>query len=75
MGALVEAITRLRGDRELRARMSENGRAFVTARYLRSTLAEKYLNALETALAGQQPMTAAEQKPAERGSPQLTIDE
>lgn len=75
MGALIEAITRLRGDRELRARMSENGRAFVTARYLRSTLAEKYLNALETALAGQQPMTAAEQKPAERGSPQLTIDE
>lgn len=75
VGALVEAITRLRGDRELRARMSENGRAFVTARYLRSTLAEKYLNALETALAGQQPMTAAEQKPAERGSPQLTIDE
>lgn len=75
VGALIEAITRLRGDRELRARMSENGRAFVTARYLRSTLAEKYLNALEVVIGGQQPMTAAEQEPAERGSPQLTIDE
>ncbi len=46
--ALVEAILRLRDDRELRARMSENGRAFVRARYLRSDLAEKYLDALET---------------------------
>src|SRR5262249_46988275 len=43
--AMVEAVIRLRGDRELRARMSENGRSFVRTRYLRSTLAEKYLNA------------------------------
>lgn len=75
VAALVEAITRLRGDFGLRARMSEDGRAFVTARYLRSTLAEKYLNALEAVIAGQHPMTKPSQQPAERGSPQLTIDE
>jgi len=51
--ALVEAVTRLRGDWELRARMSGNGRSFVRTRYLRSTLAEKYLNALETVVAKQ----------------------
>jgi len=49
--ALVEAVIRLRGDRELRDRMSGNGRSFVRKSYLRSTLAEKYLNALETAVA------------------------
>ncbi|MGH9936207.1 MAG: glycosyltransferase family 4 protein [Blastocatellia bacterium] len=51
--ALVEAVIRLRGDRELRDRMSGNGRSFVRTRYLRSTLAEKYLNALETVSADQ----------------------
>ena len=45
--ALVEAIIQLRGDRELRAEMSGNGRSFVKTRYLRSDLAEKFLNALE----------------------------
>lgn len=54
VGALIEAILRLRGDRELRARMSKNGRSFVKTRYLRSALAEKYLDALETVVADQQ---------------------
>jgi glycosyltransferase involved in cell wall biosynthesis len=45
--ALIEAIKRLRSDAELRARMGENGQRFVTTHYLRSTLAEKYLDALK----------------------------
>ncbi|HKQ79090.1 MAG TPA: glycosyltransferase family 4 protein [Blastocatellia bacterium] len=45
--ALVEAVIHLRGDRGLRAEMSGNGRSFVKTRYMRSDLAEKYLNALE----------------------------
>jgi glycosyltransferase involved in cell wall biosynthesis len=45
--ALVEAVVRLRGDRELRVEMSGNGRSFVKTHYLRSVLAENYLNALE----------------------------
>jgi colanic acid biosynthesis glycosyl transferase WcaI len=48
VAALVEAIIRLRDDRALRAEMSEKGRSFVKTRYLRSDLAETYLNALET---------------------------
>src|SRR5262249_21803567 len=38
--ALVDGVSRLRGARELRARMSESGRSFVRTRYLRSALAE-----------------------------------
>ena len=45
--ALVEAVIRLRGNQELRAEMSGNGRSFVKTNYLRSVLAENYLNALE----------------------------
>src|SRR5574341_1341306 len=45
--ALIEAIKRLRSDAELRGRMSDNGQRFVTTHYLRSTLAEEYLKALE----------------------------
>src|SRR5262249_17388928 len=51
--ALIDAIVCLRNDRELRARMSENGRSFVRARYLRSELAEKYLDALELVVGAQ----------------------
>ncbi len=64
--ALVEAIRRLRDDPELRARMSENGRAFVRSRYLRSDLAEKYLNALATAIADRKPMACANRQPADQ---------
>lgn len=45
--ALVNALISLRGDQKLRRQMSGNGQAFVKTRYLRSDLAEKYLNALE----------------------------
>ncbi|MGH9768648.1 MAG: glycosyltransferase family 4 protein [Blastocatellia bacterium] len=67
--ALVEAVSRLRDDRELRARMSENGRSFVRTRYLRSALAEKYLNALETVVAGQRPIAGSKRQSAERIPP------
>jgi len=63
--ALVEAVSRLRNDRELRSRMSGNGLSFVRTRYLRSNLAEKYLNALETVVVEQQP----------KSHDQLTVDE
>lgn len=72
VGALVEAILRLRGDRGLRAQMSENGRSFVKTRYLRSALAEKYLNALEAMVAGQRPLADRKRLAAEHNSP--TID-
>ncbi|MGH7810356.1 MAG: glycosyltransferase, partial [Candidatus Binatia bacterium] len=45
--ALIEAIKQLRSDAELRGRMSANGQRFVTTNYLRSTLAEEYLDALK----------------------------
>lgn len=45
--ALIEAIKRLRSDAELRARMGANGQRFVTTHYLRSRLAEEYLDALK----------------------------
>ncbi len=70
VGALVEAILRLRGDRELRARMSENGRSFVKTRYLRSALAEKYLDALEAVVADQQ-IEAAKRQTAEHIPPAI----
>ncbi|MGE0132659.1 MAG: glycosyltransferase family 4 protein [Blastocatellales bacterium] len=67
--ALVEAVNRLRGDQELRARMSDNGRSFVKTRYLRSALAEKYLSALEAIVASQQPEVAATRQTAEHNLP------
>ena len=45
--ALIEAINRLRSDAKLRGRMGVNGQRFVTTHYLRSTLAEEYLDALK----------------------------
>ncbi|MCI0660312.1 MAG: glycosyltransferase family 4 protein, partial [Acidobacteria bacterium] len=47
-GALIEAIDRMRKQPELRRMMSENGRQFVKKFYLRSMLAEKYLEALRS---------------------------
>ncbi len=46
VGALVEAITRLRNDPEQCAAMRQAGQAFARANYARSVLAEKYLEAL-----------------------------
>ena len=48
--ALIEAIERLRDDAELRNRMSANGQHFVKTHFLRSTLAEEYLDALASAV-------------------------
>ena len=47
-GALIEAIDRMRKQPELRRVMGENGRQFVKRFYLRSMLAEKYLEALKS---------------------------
>ncbi len=47
-GALIGAINRMRDGAELRKQMGENGRRFVTTHYLRSTMAEKYIDALES---------------------------
>jgi glycosyltransferase involved in cell wall biosynthesis len=43
---LIETINRLRSEPALRGQLSDNGKNFVKAHYLRSALAEKYLDAL-----------------------------
>jgi glycosyltransferase involved in cell wall biosynthesis len=48
--ALIDAISRLRADSALRRRMGLNGRRFAETHYLRSTLAEDYLNSLSSTL-------------------------
>lgn len=48
--ALVAAINQLRAEPELRKQISTSGQRFVKTHYLRSTLAERYLDALATAL-------------------------
>ncbi|MBK7599775.1 MAG: glycosyltransferase family 4 protein [Acidobacteria bacterium] len=47
--SLVESIRRLEKNKELRLQMSANGRTFVREFYLRSNLAENYLEALAVA--------------------------
>lgn len=47
--SLVESIRRLEKNKELRLQMSANGRTFVREFYLRSKLAENYLEALAVA--------------------------
>jgi glycosyltransferase involved in cell wall biosynthesis len=49
---LVDAIRRLRNSPEVVARFGVNGRRFVTTHYLRSTLAERYLDALSKVVGG-----------------------
>lgn len=51
---LVDAIRRLRSAPEVVARFGVNGRRFVTTHYLRSTLAERYLEALSKVVGGPQ---------------------
>lgn len=51
---LVDAIRRLRSAPEVVARFGVNGRRFVTMHYLRSTLAETYLEALSKVVGGAQ---------------------
>jgi glycosyltransferase involved in cell wall biosynthesis len=46
--ALIEAINRLQSDAVLRKQLGLNGRQFVKTYYLRSKLAEKYINAIES---------------------------
>jgi glycosyltransferase involved in cell wall biosynthesis len=46
--ALIEAINRLQSDEALRKQLGSNGRQFVKTHYLRSKLAEKYINAIES---------------------------
>jgi glycosyltransferase involved in cell wall biosynthesis len=46
--ALIDAISRLRADPALRRRMGLNGQRFAKTHYLRSTLAEDYLNSLSS---------------------------
>ncbi len=46
--ALIDAINWMRNDAELRRQLGANGRRFVKTNYLRSNLAEKYLEALES---------------------------
>ncbi len=50
--AMAEAIQRLRSDEALRRQLIENGRTFVRKNYLRSALAERYLESLAAALSG-----------------------
>lgn len=52
VSALVAAIRQLRDDAALRGRLIENGRRFVRVHYLRSALAETYVEALAETLKG-----------------------
>jgi glycosyltransferase involved in cell wall biosynthesis len=69
--ALVEAICRLRDDRELREGMREKGPVFVRTHYLRSVLAERYLRALEKVIADQ-PSTIGAKRQSIEHSPTAT---
>ena len=51
---LVDAIRRLRSTPDLVARFGANGRRFVTTHHMRSTLAERYLEALSKVVGGPQ---------------------
>lgn len=51
--ALVAAINQLRAEPDLRKRLSESGQQFVKTHYLRSALAEKYLDAISAVVGGQ----------------------
>jgi glycosyltransferase involved in cell wall biosynthesis len=53
IGQLVEAIKRLRAEPELARRLGASGAQFVKTHYLRSALAEQYLEALKTVGSGQ----------------------
>ncbi len=61
---LIETINYLRSETALRGRLSDNGKHFVKAHYLRSALAEKYLDALGSVV----------NDPERRESPQKTQD-
>jgi len=54
--ALVAAINQLRAEPDLRKRLGESGQRFVKANYLRSALAEKYLDAIELVAGGWWPV-------------------
>jgi glycosyltransferase involved in cell wall biosynthesis len=69
--ALVAAINRLRAEPELRQQMSVSGQQFVRAYYLRSMLAEKYLDVIEPVVGGRWTV-GGEVSPAIRFQP--TID-
>lgn len=60
--ALFEAIKYLRADAALRQQLSANGRQFVRTHYLRSTLAEKYLSALESVIDGRWSVISSRQQ-------------
>ncbi|MFN0088104.1 MAG: glycosyltransferase family 4 protein [Blastocatellia bacterium] len=66
---MVEAILRLRADGGLRGQLSENGRAFVRKNYLRSALAERYLESLGTILSGRLAIRGANSPTAEHRPP------
>jgi glycosyltransferase involved in cell wall biosynthesis len=69
--ALAAAIEKLRSDPDLRTRMSENGRRFVTVNYLRSALAEEYADALAAVVRGNR----CARVPAGKPSPQAPARE
>ncbi|MDX2030352.1 MAG: glycosyltransferase family 4 protein [Blastocatellia bacterium] len=67
--AMVEAILRLRSDAALRGQLRDNGRAFVRKNYLRSALAERYLESLGTILSGRLAIRGATPPAAEHRPP------
>ncbi|HMV49632.1 MAG TPA: glycosyltransferase family 4 protein [Blastocatellia bacterium] len=84
--ALAAAIQRLRSDANLRKQMSACGQRFVRAHYLRSTLAEKYLDVIEPVIGERwtggeaqapmlrfQPTTEPSQQATERRPPTTEI--
>jgi len=63
--ALVAALRRLRADPRLRAQFGAAGERFVKTYYLRTVLAERYVEALKAVIGGQSSVVSG-QLPAER---------
>lgn len=70
--ALVTAIKRLRAEPPLARRLSAHGEQFVRAHYLRSALAEAYLDALATVVSGQWSVISCPSPPTTNHQPPTT---
>jgi glycosyltransferase involved in cell wall biosynthesis len=74
--ALTDAISRLRADSALRHRMRLNGQGFVKTHYLRSTLAEDFLNSLSSTLNHQSTLSLpSSDKPTIKAGSQPAADD
>ncbi len=73
--ALIDAICRLRADTGLRRRLSLNGQRFAKTHYLRSALAEDYLNSLSSTLDHQSTLSLSRDKKTIEANSQPAADD